>query len=75
MDTLLQRLFLFFGKTVDPSAGSGASVDSSQESVSPAPIEDVLADLAGEIPAEEWERLPSDLTDRLDDHIHGAAQG
>ena len=34
-------------------------------------IEDVLAALAKEVPEEEWERLPRDLTDRLDDYLYG----
>lgn len=35
------------------------------------PIEEVLADLAREIPKEEWEKLPSDLTDNLDYYLYG----
>lgn len=35
------------------------------------PIEDVLIDLANEIPKEEWEKLPSDLTDNLDHYLYG----
>lgn len=35
-------------------------------------IEDVLEDLACRIPPEEWNRLPSDLTDRLDHYLYGA---
>lgn len=37
-------------------------------------IEDVLAELAREVPAEEWSRLPRDLTDRLDYYLYGGAQ-
>ena len=36
-------------------------------------IEDVLAALAKEVPEEEWDRLPRDLTDRLDDYLYGRA--
>ena len=36
-------------------------------------IEDVLADLAKEVPDEEWDRLPPDLTDRLDYYLYGVA--
>ena len=35
------------------------------------PIEEVLAELAREIPEEDWNRLPSDLTDNLDHYIYG----
>ena len=38
-------------------------------------IEDVLAALAKEVPEEEWDRLPRDLTDRLDDYLYGGADG
>lgn len=35
------------------------------------PIEDVLAELAGEVPEEDWNRLPPDLTDNLDHYLYG----
>jgi hypothetical protein len=35
------------------------------------PIEEILSDLANEIPKEEWEKLPSDLTDNLDLYLYG----
>ena len=35
------------------------------------PIEDVLADLAREVPQENWNLLPSDLTDNLDHYLYG----
>jgi len=34
-------------------------------------IEDVLVELAAEVPQEEWDRLPADLTDNLDHYIYG----
>jgi hypothetical protein len=34
-------------------------------------IEDVLAELAREVPDEEWNRLPADLTDNIDHYIYG----
>ncbi len=37
-------------------------------------IEDVLSDLAKDVPDEEWERLPPDLTDRLDDYLYGGSE-
>jgi hypothetical protein len=35
------------------------------------PIEEILSDLANEIPKEEWDKLPSDLTDNLDHYLYG----
>lgn len=35
------------------------------------PIEEVLQDLAKEIPEEEWDALPADLTDDLDRYLYG----
>lgn len=34
-------------------------------------IEDVLAALAKEVPESEWDKLPRDLTDRLDHYLYG----
>jgi predicted DNA-binding antitoxin AbrB/MazE fold protein len=36
------------------------------------PIEVTLAALAQRIPPDEWNRLPRDLTDNLDNHLYGA---
>ncbi len=33
-------------------------------------IEDQLRRIAGTVPTEEWERLPADLSDRLDHYIY-----
>jgi hypothetical protein len=35
------------------------------------PIEDVLGELAGEIPQEDWNSLPPDLTDNLAHYLYG----
>lgn len=35
------------------------------------PIEDLLENLAREIPQEEWDKLPSDLNDNLDHYLYG----
>jgi hypothetical protein len=35
------------------------------------PIEEVLQELASQVPASEWKRLPSDLSDNLDHYIYG----
>jgi len=37
-------------------------------------IEDVLAALAKEVPEKEWDRLPQDLTDRLDHYLYGVEE-
>ncbi len=36
------------------------------------PIEDILATIAAEIPLEEWNKLPQDLTDNLDHYLYGS---
>jgi len=38
------------------------------------PIEDLLQDLAKEVPSEEWEKLPIDLTDNLDHYLYGVSK-
>ena len=38
------------------------------------PIEDILAELAAQVPQEDWERLPRDLTDNLDHYLYGTAK-
>ncbi len=35
------------------------------------PVEDILAELAQEVPQEEWDKLPADLTDHLDHYLYG----
>jgi hypothetical protein len=35
------------------------------------PIEEVLAELARQVPKGEWDKLPSDLTDNLDHYVYG----
>ena len=48
--------------------------DKEKESFDPdAPrIEDVIKEIAKDVPDEEWEKLPHDLTDRLDYYLYGA---
>lgn len=38
-------------------------------------IGQILESLGREVPQEEWDRIPSDLTDRLDDHLYGSSKG
>ena len=38
------------------------------------PIDEVLAELASEVPQEEWDNLPADLSDQLDHYIYGTPQ-
>ena len=35
------------------------------------PIEEIIRDLAAEVPQAEWDRLPRDLTDNLDHYLYG----
>jgi len=35
------------------------------------PIEEILEELAKEVPQEEWDKLPDDLTDNLDHYLYG----
>jgi hypothetical protein len=37
-------------------------------------IEEELAAIVADVPQAEWDRLPADLTDRLDDYLYGARQ-
>ncbi|MBI3681152.1 MAG: hypothetical protein HY235_12240 [Acidobacteria bacterium] len=37
-------------------------------------IEDVLRELAAEVPREEWDRLPPGLTDDLDRYLYGTPE-
>ena len=34
-------------------------------------IEEILAELASEVPMSEWEKLPADLTENFDHYIYG----
>lgn len=36
------------------------------------PIEEVLAEMAREVPQSEWDRVPKDLSDQLDHYLYGA---
>lgn len=40
------------------------------ESAAPS-IEDKLAALAAQVPEDEWDLLPADLSDQLDHHVYG----
>jgi hypothetical protein len=35
------------------------------------PVEEILTELAQEVPHEEWDKLPADLTDHLDHYLYG----
>jgi len=39
------------------------------------PIEEVLSELAEEVPKEEWQKLPADLNDNLDHYLYGTSRG
>lgn len=36
------------------------------------PIEDVIADIVADVPASEWEKVPTDLSANLDHYLYGA---
>lgn len=38
------------------------------------PIEDKLATLAAQVPRADWNRLPEDLTDKLDHYLYGTPE-
>ena len=38
-------------------------------------IEDALSRLASQLPIQEWDSLPEDLTDRLDHYLYGNHSG
>ena len=46
---------------------------SEYDSTSPS-IEDMLSSIASEVPKEEWDKLPKDLTDDLDSHLYGGPE-
>lgn len=35
------------------------------------PIEEIAEEIFAEVPSQEWERLPADLSDQLDHYIYG----
>lgn len=35
------------------------------------PIEEIIAEFAAEIPAEEWEKIPADASENLDHYLYG----
>jgi hypothetical protein len=41
-----------------------------QDTTAP-PIEEVLRAIVADVPKEEWDRLPADLSDNLDHYIYG----
>jgi len=49
----------------------GLTTTERQYNKSVRPIEDLLDELAKEIPQEEWDRLPGDLNDNLDHYLYG----
>lgn len=61
------------GCLVELSVVPRTALPTDQSADAPSPrdsIEDQLRRIADTVPAEEWERLPADLTDRLDHYIY-----
>ena len=48
------------------------SVPSQVEKQLARPIEEVLAEIASQVPEKEWQKLPPDLSDNLDHYLYGA---
>ncbi|MCI0562893.1 MAG: hypothetical protein MN733_30805 [Nitrososphaera sp.] len=46
-------------------------IEEPQASLYARPIEDMLSEVAREIPVEEWEKLPADLSDNIDHYLYG----
>jgi hypothetical protein len=61
--------------TIQQIDGVSPAAKSSQASVSAdtarPSIEEVLASLAAQVPADDWQQLPADLSDDLDHYIYG----
>lgn len=36
------------------------------------PVEEIIAEIAAKVPAEEWERVPKDASVNLDHYLYGA---
>jgi predicted DNA-binding antitoxin AbrB/MazE fold protein len=51
------------GEPTDPTPSDTTKAGSS--------IEEQLRQLAGDIPAESWNQLPADLSDRIDHYVYG----
>jgi hypothetical protein len=47
------------------------ALETSQQGLYERSIEDVLEEISGEIPADEWKKLPTDSADNLDHYIYG----
>jgi predicted DNA-binding antitoxin AbrB/MazE fold protein len=51
-------------------AAESASAPTTGSSTAGGSIEDQLRQLADELPATEWQRLPADLSDRIDHYVY-----
>ena len=59
------RVELSVVSATDPSVSQSTETPHTHES-----IEDQLRRIADAVPAEEWQRLPADLSDRIDYYIY-----
>jgi hypothetical protein len=48
-----------------------APIEGGAAAVSAPRVEDMLQDLASEIPVEDWKQLPPDLSSNLDHYLYG----
>jgi len=46
-------------------------VDGAEEAGDHRPIEEIIDEIAAEVPESEWAKLPPDLTDQLDHYVYG----
>ena len=49
--------------------------DESSDDLQGPEIEDAIAEALTGVTAEDWDSVPADLTDRLDDYLYGDEQG
>jgi hypothetical protein len=55
-----------------PEGNGAAQTESSQQSPSLPPFLQFIEEISAQIPAEEWEKLPSDLSKNVDHYLYGS---
>lgn len=63
--------FLTNPSEIEDAVRNIIGADASPGNTSDLEIEDVIDEAFKDVPAEDWTRLPADLTDRLDDYLYG----
>ena len=49
--------------------------DESRDDLQEPEVEDAITEALKDVTAEDWDSLPADLTDRLDDYLYGDEHG